>query len=115
MPYAKKYGYCLLNRDFSIIGTFTDGKRSAVIKALATLSKFLGMHDEFKPLLTRYGLKWSGRKSEDVIIDRLIKNPNDKALFEWIKRARQIDELKNLVDLMIAAGLRLVEGVECRV
>ena len=111
--YCKKYGHCLVNRNLSLLGTFTDGKRSAAVKSLGTLSKFLGMHDEFKGLLKKYGLKWSGRKSEDIIIDRLLRNPNDKELFEWIKKAREISELRNLLNLMIACGLRLIEGIEC--
>jgi intergrase/recombinase len=96
-----------------MIHSFSDGKRSAVIKALCTLSKFLGMHTEYTAMIKNYGLKWAGRSDDDIIIDRLSKNTDTKPLIEWIKNAQKIPELKELLDLIIATGLRLIEAIEC--
>jgi intergrase/recombinase len=111
--YAKKYGYCLTTRNLSILRSFSDGKRSSILKALATLSKYLGMHEEFKALVKNYGLKWAGRSSDDIIIERLLKSSNDKELFEWVKDAkRKIPEIEQFLNLMVATGVRLIEAVE---
>jgi len=111
--YAKTYGYLLQSGNLAMLHSFSDGKRSATIKALCTLSKFLGMHTEFSAMIKNYGLKWAGRSDDDVIIDRLSKNTDTKPLIEWIKNARKLGELTHLIDLMVATGLRLIEAIEC--
>ncbi len=113
LAYASKYGYLLQTGNLSMLHSFSDGKRSAVIKALCTLSKFLGMHTEYSAMIKNYGLKWAGRSDDDIIIDRLSKNTDVKPLLEWIRNARKISELTHLIDLMIATGLRLIEAIEC--
>ena len=113
VAYAEKYGYLLQTGNLNMLHSFSDGKRSATIKALCTLSKFLGMHTEFSAMIKNYGLKWAGRSDDDVIIDRLSKNTDVKPLIEWIKNARKLEELTNLIDLMVATGLRLIEAIEC--
>jgi hypothetical protein len=111
--YAKKYASCLQNRNLSLLKSFSDGKRASVMKALCALSKFLGMHEEFKVLVKNYGLKWRGRSSDDIIIDRLTKNVDSKELFQWIKDAKEkIPELRVFLDFMIETGLRLIEAVD---
>jgi len=113
LAYAQKYGYLLQTGNLNMLHSFSDGKRSASIKALCTLSKFLGMHTEFSAMIKNYGLKWAGRSDDDIIIDRLSKNSDVKPLIEWIKNARKISEITQLIDLMVATGLRLIEAVEC--
>ncbi len=113
LVYSKTYGHLLLLGNLNSLHGFTDGKRSAVIKALCTLSKFLGMHTEFSAMIKNYGLKWAGRSDDDIIIDRLSKNTDRKPLIQWIKDARKISELANFVDLMVSTGMRLIEGIEC--
>ncbi len=113
LAYAKNYGYLLQTGNLNIIHSFSDGKRSATIKALCTLSKFLGMHTEFSAMIKNFGLKWAGRSDDDVIIDRLSKNSDVKPLIEWILKARKIGELTHLIDLIVSTGLRLIEAIEC--
>ena len=110
--YALKYGSLLQSRDLSVITGFTDGKRASTIKALCVLSKFLGMHEEFKALVKGYGLKWRGKSADDVIIDRLTKNTDSKAILQWIRDARKISELQQLTELLVSTGIRLCEGVD---
>ncbi len=111
--YAKKYASCIQTRNLSLLKSFSDGKRASVMKALCALSKFLGMHEEFKALVKNYGLKWRGRSSDDIIIDRLTKNVDSKELFKWVSDAKErIPELKVFLDFMAATGLRLIEAVE---
>ena len=83
-------GDLLQTGNLSALHSFSNGKRSATIKALCTLSKFLGMHTEFSALIKNYGLKWAGRSDDDVIIDRLSKNTDVKPLIEWIGKLEKL-------------------------
>ena len=87
--------------------------RPNALKALSVLAKFLGIHDEYKHLIRDYGLKWSGRSAEDLIIDRMTKVENPDEVFEWIKQVKNArPDLSEFVELMAVTGLRLVEAVE---
>lgn len=51
-----------------------------------------------------------GRSIDDIVIERLCRNPDDTEMLDWLRNARTIPELKALIDLLVAAGLRLVEA-----
>ncbi len=113
LSYAKKFSHCLINRDLSELQLLSPDKRVHVMKALAALSKFLGVYEDFKALIKNYGFTWKGRNSDDRIIERLtkIKKPNE--IFNWIKEVkRKLPELDCFVSLMTATGLRFVEAIE---
>jgi hypothetical protein len=113
LRYSKKYAYCLLDRDFSTLKLLTDSQRIHTMKALAVLSKFLGIYEGFKSLVKNYGLKWSGKKSSDLIIERLTKTVNPNEIFDWIKQVKKaIPELNNFMDLISFSGLRYNEAIE---
>ena len=110
--YAKKYHLCLLDRDFSEIGSLKETVRPNALKALSCLAKFLGVHEDFKLLVKNYSLKWSGRSAEDLIIDRITKVENPNEIFDWIKQVKQLrPDLSEFVEFMAVTGLRLVEAV----
>jgi hypothetical protein len=110
--YAKKYYQCLLNHDFSEIRDLKDTIRPNALKALSCLAKYLGISEEFKLLVKNYSLKWSGRKAEDLIIDRITKVENPDEIFNWIKKVKRVrPELSLFMDFMAVTGLRLVEAV----
>jgi intergrase/recombinase len=113
LRYAKKYADCLLKRDFSTLKILTNSQRIHAMKALATLSKFLGIYEEFSSLVKNYGLKWSGKKSSDLIIERLTKTVNADEIFDWIKTVKTVcPELNDFMDLMAVTGLRYNEAIE---
>lgn len=109
--YAKRYASCLLNRDFSELLKMSVDKRVHVLKSLAALSKFLGVHDEFIMLVKKYGLKWSAH-SDDLIIKRFTKTVNPDEVFNWIKQVKQrFPDLADFMDFMAYTGLRFVEAI----
>ena len=111
--YAKKYANCLLKRDFGKLKLVTPSQREHAMKALAVLSKFLGVYEDFRSLVKNYGLKWSSRKSSDLIIDRLTKTTNPDEIFDWIKEVKNsMPELSDFMDLMAISGLRFSEAIE---
>jgi intergrase/recombinase len=110
--YAKKYHLSLLNHDFTEIRDLKDTIRPNALKALSCLAKYLGVHEEFKLLVKNYSLKWSGRKAEDLIIDRITKVEDPNEIFNWIKQVKRVrPELSVFMDFMAATGLRLIEAV----
>jgi hypothetical protein len=112
--YAKKYADCLVRRDFSTLKLVTASQREHAMKALAVLSKFLGIYEEFRRLVKNYGLKWSSRKSSDLIIDRLTKTIDPNEIFDWVKQVKQaMPQLSDFMDLMATTGLRYSEAIQC--
>ena len=71
--YSRKYVHCLLNRDLSELLGVRKTKRTNIVKALANLSKFIEMHDEFLRLMHKYDLEWGRKSSEELVIDKLTK------------------------------------------
>jgi hypothetical protein len=109
--YAKRYASCLLDHDFSELLKMNVDKRVHVLKSLAALSKFLGVHDEFIMLVKKYGLKWSAH-TDDLIIKRFTKSVNPDEVFEWVRNVKQrFSDLADFMDFMAFSGLRFVEAV----
>jgi intergrase/recombinase len=110
--YAQKFYRCLINRDFNELTVLSDDKRVHVLKSLSALAKFLGMYEDFRVLVKNYGLKWSGRNSDDLIIERLTKVSNPNEVFEWVKKVKQaIPELRDFMDFIGISGLRFIEAI----
>ena len=111
--YAKKIADCLLSNDLSKIAMFSESKKRHAVIALLSLSKFLGVHENFKQLVKNYGMKVNGKNNDDIVISRLLKTSNADEIFQWINEGIQkIPEIRNLLELMSITGLRLVEAIE---
>jgi hypothetical protein len=86
------------------------------LKVLSNLSKFLGMHEDFRRLVKDYGLKWRGRSSDDLIIERLTKVVGSNEVFEWIRQVKVArPELTEFMDLVSISGLRFIEEILRRI
>jgi intergrase/recombinase len=112
VSYATKYSDCLISRDLSRVRDIKQTVRPNIVKALAALSKFLGIHEEYKKLVRAYGISWKGRSSDDLLIDRLnrVENPNE--VFEWVKKVKaERPALSDFMDFIVITGLRLSEAV----
>ena len=112
--YGKNYADCLLTGNYSNLKVLSDDKRGHVLKALSALSKYLGKYEDFKLSIKQYGLKWTGKNKDDIIIDRLTKVHNADEIFDWIKLVKkERPELTDFMDLISITGMRLVEAVSC--
>ena len=110
--YARRFSHCLINCDFSEVKVLSDDKRVHVLKALSALSKFLGIYEDFKSLVRNYGLKWKGKSSDDLIIERLTRTVDSNEVFEWIRKVKsEVSELSVFMDFMALSGLRFIEAV----
>jgi len=96
--------------DLKMLG---DSQRLHALKGLTTLSKFLGICEDFRRLVKNYGLKCSDKNSDELIINRLIKSINPDEIFQWIKRVKAcMPELSDFMDFLTVTGLRFIEAVE---
>jgi len=110
--YAKKFSHCLLNRDFSEFGTFSETRKEHILKALSGLAKFLGMYEDFKALIKAYGLKWRSSNAEDLIISRMIKATENNNVLEWIREVKaKLPQLNDFMDFVLVSGLRFEEAI----
>jgi len=107
-----KDGHLLLEGDLSPLKTFSSYKRSHVLKALATLSKFLGLYKEIRNLREAYGIKWSKGTSDQIVIKRLLRANNEEDLLYRVRKVKEeIPQISGFIDLITTTGLRLVEAL----
>jgi len=112
LNYAKQYCHCLLDGNLSELKVLTDDKRGHVLKALSVLSKYLGIYQQFKQLVTDYGLKWSGKAKDKLMLERLTKVEDPNEIYGWVKTVKQtFPQLSDFVEFVAITGLRLVEAV----
>jgi hypothetical protein len=112
VSYSKKYGHCLLERNLAEVRDLRETLRPNVIKALASLSKYLGIYQDFKKMLSDFGLQWVGKSSSDIMIERLQKVKDPNQIYAWIKETKEARPgLSDLLDLMAYSGLRLSEAI----
>ena len=111
--YAKHYQHCLFNGDLSEIALLSEGKRRMVLASLSNLAKFLGVYNQWKTSVQRYGIKWIEAETKDKrIIQRLTKAVDVNDVYEWIRNVKKNrSELTVFMDFMAITGLRLVEAV----
>jgi hypothetical protein len=82
------------------------------MKALFTLSKYLGEHKIFKELVKNYGLKWSSQNRDDLIIARLTKVVNGNEIIGWVREVKAIyPDYTSFMDFMAVTGLRYYEAI----
>lgn len=76
------------------------------------MAKFLGCYEEYKRLLKTYGIKWSGKSADDLVIERLIRTTDPDQVWTWVKEVKQkIPSLSTFMDFISITGLRLEEAV----
>ena len=112
LRYARKFCYCLLNRDFSELNKFSECKRDHILLSLSALAKFLGVYEVFKELMKAYGLKWRASHAEDLIIARMNKVDEHGEVLEWVTEVNaKLPSLRDFMSFVTVSGLRFVEAV----
>lgn len=112
--YAKRYQHCLFDGDLTEIALLSEGKRRMVLASLSALAKYLGVYNQWKECIQRYGIKWIGVETKDKrIIQRLTKAIDVNDIYDWVKKVKERRmELSVFMDFMAISGLRLVEALE---
>jgi hypothetical protein len=109
--YSKKYYHILEEANAQELLTLSEQKMIHIMKALATLSKYLGCYDKWKNIVQRYQLKWSNEDSLKTF-ENIIGNNNNKesynSMIEWLKncRAKLPPSYANILLFNTLTGLR---------
>ncbi|MEM5854294.1 MAG: integrase [Candidatus Aenigmatarchaeota archaeon] len=114
LSYAKRYEHCLKNMDLSEIATLSVSKRRLVLASLSNLAKFLGVYDQWKQTVHRYGVKWTSMETKDKrIIDRITRKTDPETVYGAVRTAKQLHpEYADFLDFCAVTGMRLVEAIE---
>jgi len=110
--YAKRF-HRLLYGDLKEIEIqpIKDSTKSTIVKALIVLSKFLGIHSEFKERLTNYGIKIHREDSFSSFLRIFNNNNND--ILKWFKEVFPIlrDNERMFLKFCLYTGLRKNEAI----
>jgi intergrase/recombinase len=113
VSYAKRFSHCLLKRDLSEVRDLRETLRPNVVKALSSLAKYLGIHEQFKKLVKDYGLTWKGKATDDLVIERLVRTKDPDEVFAWVKEVKRVrPDISEFMDFISVSGLRLNEAVQ---
>jgi len=114
LSYAKRYSHCLFNSDLREVVSLSVSKRRLVLASLSNLAKFLGVYDQWREIVRRYGVKWITVETKDKrIIDRITKKADLDAVYGWVREAKRMrPEYSDFLDFVAITGMRLVEAIE---
>jgi len=105
-----KYFECLENPQG--ISEIPASNRGNVLKAMANLSKFLGVYGEYQKRLKNSGIKWL---SSDNAFSSFLRmtNHNHGSLGDWYRTMQNIlrDNEKLYLEFMLKTGIRKNEGI----
>ena len=115
--YAKKYWYVLNNGNAQEILSHPNEKRIHVMKALSSLSKFVGCYERWRNIVTNYQLKWSNDNTLDIFKNIVIDHDKGyDSMLEWLKNVVHLSNIKqeyrNILLFMTLTGLRPTEALE---
>ena len=110
--YAEKFGGLLFG-NLAELYSFSRSKRGAILRALSALSKYLGVHEQFKRRMKDYGMKWESQSSFDSFL-RIINSENKGDVVEWVKRClKGFDHTYAVfVKFALFTGIRKGEAIE---
>ena len=108
--YALKF-HGLLNGDLAELEAFSRTKRGMILRALTALSKYLGVHEQFKERMKQHGLKWESQDSFESFL-RIMDNKTPDVL-EWVKRCMEIldETYKIFLEFALVTGMRRSEVI----
>lgn len=111
--YAKRFYSKLESMNARDLAKLTPDVKSHSMKALASLSKFLGRYDKWLEIIKRYQLKWSSASNSSMktfksIFDSESQGKNLDSLIKWIKGASKVlpNQYKNILLFNTLTGLR---------
>jgi hypothetical protein len=104
----KYYNYLMNLNSISDLVTFSPNKRLHIMKALSSLSKFIGCSDVWHQAIKRHNIKWSTGNNSFEVFDKIVNQTNYFDMIGWIKKA--IEMLPEPYSLLIVfntlVGLR---------
>jgi intergrase/recombinase len=115
--YAKKYSHILTNGNAQEILSLPNEKRIHIMKALSSLSKFVGCYERWRNIINNYQLKWSNDNTLDIFKNIIVdQDKSYDSMFEWLKNFIHLlginKEYKNILLFATLTGLRPSEALQ---
>jgi hypothetical protein len=109
--YARKYAH-LLNGNLRDLDLLSPSVKTHAVQSLISLSKFLGVHKQFKSRLEEYGVKIQRPDAFSSFL-RIMNNHNSD-LLEWNKKASEVmrPNERLFLKFLLLTGLRTGEAIE---
>ena len=109
--YVRKYSPLMDNNKIRELELLPDSIKNNVIKSLTVLSKYLGIYEEFRSRLKRYGIKLKRPDSFTSFLRILNSNNND--ILDYYNKAINIlrSNEKLYLKFLLFTGLRKEEGI----
>ena len=117
LSYAKRYYYLLISRNFMELHTMSNDKRIHIMKSLTSLSKYLGIYDKWKNIVSKFNLKWSAGFNGIEVFKRIIdpEKTLDSSLCS-MRAALANNDIpighRNILLYCTITGLRAAEAIE---
>ena len=110
--YVRKYKH-LIYGNLKELDFLTDSTKATVVKALIILSKFLGIHRQFRQRLADYGVKIHRQDSFTSFLRILNTNSNGNGILEWLYEVQPIlsDNENTFLKFCLYSGLRKQEAI----
>jgi len=110
LSYCKKYNYILYG-DVRDVDKLSPASKGNVVRALIVLSKYLGIHEQFKTSLKNYGVKLFSPDAFSSFM-RVYNNQNAN-LNDWYQKTCRVLRPNEQLYLhfLSMTGLRLTEGI----
>ena len=117
LSFARRYCYLLISGNFNELHTMSNDKRTHIMKSLTSLSKYLGIYDKWKNIVTRFNLKWSSGFNGIEVFKRIIEPENTLesmicSLRSTLTNADIPVGHRNILLYCTITGLRASEAIE---
>ena len=112
--YVKKYHYLIDSANLRELEMLSSSVKNNVVKSLIILSKYLGIHQQFKQQLLDYGIKLHRQDSFTSFLRILNVNNNKNDILNWYREAQSSvrDNEKTLLKFTLFVGLRKEEAIK---
>ena len=114
--YAKKYASLLTTGDASPLLQLTPHKRLHVLKALSSLAKFQGRHEQFQEMRRRYSLTWSlGNEALTTFEQFFDDSKTMDTMLDWVREAIRVlpsADMGSAIKFNCLTGLRPNEALQ---
>ncbi len=115
MTYTKKYAYILTRGNAPELFSLTDHKRMLVMKAMSTLSKYLGCYDRWKDICTKHQLKWAVSAPVQSFFEELVSGGKYyDGMVSWLQNtySEVPKSYQNILRYATLTGLRPTEACQ---
>jgi hypothetical protein len=112
--YSKRYSHILEESNGQDLVTLSNDNRLHAMKALSSLSKYMGCYDSWKDIVQRYQLKWSTEDSVQTFQNISNAHKDLSSMIAWVKEMHfQLPKsYGNILIFDTLTGLRPQEACE---